>query len=239
MEMTFAKFIDFVTRASTLILAVVITVVAILTYRRRGKLKFGSFMLDFEKSIAADVAIEKHRLNRQTDLDAAEKQYVLLKSYHAQSLAQSKQSFWFSLVFASLGFGVIVLAILGHSEGHFDKSIKLISGTVIDAVAGLFFVQSNKARELMSDFFDKLRTDRKLDESLRLVTEVPDPVLKGRLQVVLALNFAEVKLNDDALQNLLNTQAKVPATLDAAPTAAPEIGRPALAIDETAKGAGQ
>lgn len=232
-------FFNLLSQVSTVVVALLIAMVAVLTYRRRGQLKVGSFTPDFEKSLGAEGAIARHRLTSdRASMDAAEKQYVLLSSYHAQSLAQSKQSFWFSLVFASLGFGVIVLAILGHSDGMFDKSIKLISGTVIDAVAGLFFVQSNKARELMSDFFDKLRTDRKLDESLRLVTEVPDPILKGRLQVVLSLNFADVKLNDSALQNLFDTQARTP-TLDVTRTTTPETANIAPAIPETLKAVGR
>lgn len=201
---------------SSLVVPTLVALVALLTYRRRGKLKLGAFSMDFENSLKADVALARHRLELEAErmdrskpgLDASEKQYILLSSYHAQSLAQSKQSFWFSLVFASLGFGVIVMAILGNSPNNIDKTIKLISGTIIDAVAGLFFVQSNKARELMSEFFDKLRTDRKLDESLRLVAEVPDETLKSRLQVVLSLNFADVKLNDEALRNLLDTTGR-------------------------------
>ena len=215
--------VDLLAKTSTLIIAVVITLVAVLTYLRRGRLRIGSFILDFGKSLEAEVRLAKHRLmSERTDLDASEKQYLLLSSYHAQSLAQSKQSFWFSLVFASLGFGVIVLAILSNSSNNIDKTIKLISGTVIDAVAGLFFVQSNKARELMADFFEKLRTDRKLDESLKLVAEVPDTTLRSRLQVVLSLNFAEVKLNDAALQNLLDTRVKgteIPAVESNVPNA--------------------
>src|SRR3989338_6592543 len=34
-----------------------------------------------------------------------------LALYYAQILAQSKISFWFSLIFASIGFGVIIVAV--------------------------------------------------------------------------------------------------------------------------------
>src|ERR1043166_127330 len=43
--------------------------------------------------------------------DASARQYALLKEYHAQGLAQSKVSFWFSLIFAALGFSVIIVAV--------------------------------------------------------------------------------------------------------------------------------
>jgi hypothetical protein len=36
-------------------------------------------------------------------------------------------------------------------------------------VSALFFVQSNRARNLMTAFFDKLRQDRSLEEALRLI----------------------------------------------------------------------
>ena len=36
------------------------------------------------------------------EVEAADKQYLLLREYHAQGLAQSKISFWFSLIFAAL-----------------------------------------------------------------------------------------------------------------------------------------
>jgi hypothetical protein len=126
-----------------------------------------------------------------------DRQYALLKEYYAQGLAQSKISFWFSLIFASLGFGVIITALLtidrGASITQQGQSIAaLVAGTIIDSVSALFFVQSNRARQLMTEFFDKLRIDRKLDESLNLVGAISDKELQGRMQALLALNFVEV-----------------------------------------------
>jgi hypothetical protein len=93
----------------------------------------------------------RRRISEPGDAQAADKQYLLLREYHAQGLAQSKISFWFSLVFAALGFAVIVSAIFTLQPGErlLDQGrtfISLVAGTVIDAVAALFFVQSNKAR---------------------------------------------------------------------------------------------
>ena len=98
-------------------------------------------------------------------------QYALLREYHAQGLSQSRISFWFSLVFASLGFAIIAFSIVLFTQQSGDTwsgagkpLFALVAGTIIDAVSALFFVQSNKARQLMTEFFDKLRTDRKLNE---------------------------------------------------------------------------
>lgn len=197
--MEFKKLIDIISSSATVIVAVVTLVVAVLVYRVRGKVKVGNVIVDFERRVAAEKAIEDSLSGN--DLDPSERQYRLLRAYHTQSLAQSRTSMWFSLVFAALGFAVIVTAIL-TTEPNASKIIKLTSGTIIDAVAGLFFVQSNKARELMAAFFDKLRTDRKLDESLRLVERIADPTVKSRLQMVLSLNFAGVQLDNATLLSL-------------------------------------
>lgn len=103
------------------------------------------------RGLEAEVEDVRRRISEPGDAQAADKQYLLLREYHAQGLAQSKISFWFSLVFAALGFAVIVSAIFTLQPGErlLDQGrtfISLVAGTVIDAVAALFFVQSNKAR---------------------------------------------------------------------------------------------
>ncbi len=83
----------------------------------------------------------------------------------------------------------------------------LVAGTVIDAVAALFFVQSNKARELMTEFFDKLRVDRKLDEALRLMSDISDPIVASCVKGIAALTFAEVTMDSAVLGAMLETKA--------------------------------
>ena len=138
-----------------------------------------------------------------------EKQHILLELYHGQGLSQSRVSFWFSLIFAAVGFLVIISAIIRVNSGESLSSqsqviLPIIAGAIIDAVSALFFVQSNRARQLMTEFFDKLREDRKFDESIRLVKEVSDDRLRGRLQASLALNFANVPAGDSTLGVILD-----------------------------------
>lgn len=57
----------------------------------------------------------------------------------------------------------------------------------------------------MTDFFDKLRTDRKFDESLKLANEIPDDTLRSKLKVILAISFAVVKGSDNILSILKET----------------------------------
>lgn len=145
--------------------------------------------------------------DRDLSINAGDKQFLLLKEYHAQGLAQSKVSFWFSVVFATIGFVIILMAILSalsNSKGDSSGAvITLISGVVIEAVSALFFVQSNKSRDLMSSFFDKLRSDRKLEEAITLANQIPDENLQSKVKMILSLNFAQVSTTDDILTVVL------------------------------------
>jgi hypothetical protein len=139
---------------------------------------------------------------------AEETQYEILRKYHHQGLSQSRVSFWFSLAFASLGFLLIATATLTVDR---DKAlsqqsaavIALLSGTVVDLVAGLFFAQSRRAQRVMQEFFDSLRKDRKLEESLKLADKVEDKDLQSKVQAQLALHFAEINHSDALLSALL------------------------------------
>lgn len=108
--------------------------------------------------------------------------------YHHQSISQSRISFWFSLIFATVGFLIIATSIFTYS----DKTgyLGIVAGTIIDAVSALFFVQSNKARQLMSEFFDRLRQDRKLEESLKLSDSIDDKFLRNAVKTKLSLFFS-------------------------------------------------
>jgi hypothetical protein len=63
----------------------------------------------------------------------------------------------------------------------------------------------------MTEFFDKLRTDRKLDECLKLANLISDPVVGGRLQALLALHFAEIKIDLPLFQSLVATPLAIKA----------------------------
>jgi hypothetical protein len=81
--------------------------------------------------------------------------------------------------------------------------VTLVAGAIVEAVSALFFVQTNRARVLMVDFFDRLRTDRKLREALSLAVEVGDPRLQSRLQTLLALTLAEVGFDQHLFDSIL------------------------------------
>jgi hypothetical protein len=112
------------------------------------------------------------------------------------------------LISASFGFIIVALAIFsikGESgiQNQMAAFVQLVSGTIINAVSVLFFVQTNKSRKLMSDFFDKLRSDRKINESLILVEKIPDKFIQSRAKAMMALSFVGIQLDEKMLVSVL------------------------------------
>jgi hypothetical protein len=129
-----------------------------------------------------------------------------LANYYAQVLAQSKTSFWFSLVFASIGFLIIVLAAFMHADAEAGSTIaRFVAGGVVDAVAALFFVQSKRAQESMAEFFDKLRRDRNHVEARKLCDSLETKEAKDALRLRLALHYAEVETADSIAEAIMST----------------------------------
>lgn len=121
----------------------------------------------------------------------------LATKYHDKGLQQATFSFNLSLIFAVLGFVLIVIAVVGALATKQDMAqgtgVSLIGATIIEAVAALFFAQSNAARKLMEESFDRLRSDQNRLEALVLCESIADDRLRSRLQSLLAL-----KLSDNA-----------------------------------------
>lgn len=117
-----------------------------------------------------------------------------MAKYYNQALARTNVSFWFSLIFAAIGFAVIIFAFLTHNPTDLTGSIiKVISGTVIDAVAGLFFVQSNSAQQAMITFFEKLRLDRAAADAREIIDEIKDPERADQLRAQLVLKYSGIE----------------------------------------------
>jgi hypothetical protein len=76
--------------------------------------------------------------------------------------------------------------------------IGIIAGVILDAVAALFFVQSNRARALMTEYLDRLRTDRRFEEGLAIVPKIEDPKVRAEVQSKLALSLTSVVLEHPA-----------------------------------------
>ena len=121
-----------------------------------------------------------------------------LSNYYSQVLYQSKISFWFSLIFASLGFVIIILSFFIYGAESIDKSIlSFISGIIIEAVSALFFVQSNKARKTMGNFFEKLRRDKNNSEAKSICNQIEDSCLRDITKIQLVFKLAEIVPTSD------------------------------------------
>lgn len=185
--------------------AFVVAIAAIISGFRSGaltRIKFGSMEINAspQERNDAKVLINSIVSNKQ-DIPFETEQ---LANYYAEVLAQSKTSFWFSLVFAAIGFFVIVFAVFTNSSENFSSTaIQFTAGAVIDAVAGLFFVQSKNAQKSMGEFFDKLRTDRMQVESRALCDSIDDKKAQDALKVQLALYYAGVSDYKDLSKNIV------------------------------------
>jgi len=121
-----------------------------------------------------------------------------LAQYYAQVLAQSKIASWFSLIFAALGFVVIIVANFRYSSASAGAVVaQTIAGIITEAVAALFFVQSNRAQAAMSEFSEKLRRDRQQIESRKLCDALTNDLARDALRIHLALHYADIPDSHD------------------------------------------
>jgi hypothetical protein len=185
----------------------IVTIIAVLfavwTAYRRGLFSKSlslqeSFHLDTNKEMVAGSETETYDVDK-------------FNQYHTQSLSQSRISFWFSLVFATVGFLIIASSVFIYNKE--SSYIGIVSGTIIDAVSALFFYQSNKARQLMSEFFDRLRADRKLEESLKLCDTIDDPIMRNSLKVKLSLYFSGLEDGYNIAASIINASIQGKMTL--------------------------
>lgn len=189
-------------------ISVIIALLSLVGALKSGVLKrirFGSFELEAtaqERKQAKEI-VDKIKTSIKDDLPFETEQ---LAQYYAQILAQSKISFWFSLVFASLGFVVIILAGFLHQDGNLQATfVQVFAGVVMDAISALFFVQSKNAQKSMGEFFDKLRRDRQQLEARKLCEGISNQIGKDAIKMQLALHYAELPEAASVAQGILDS----------------------------------
>jgi cytochrome c biogenesis protein CcdA len=175
-------------------ITIVATTASIAGAFRAGVLKrirFGSIEIEAlseETRKIREALKESVPLSKETPFEIEQ-----LANYYSQILTQSKISFWFSLIFASLGFVIIIVAAFLYTDGSGTATVaQFVAGIIMDTVAGLFFVQSRNAQKSMAEFFEKLRNDRLHMESRRLVDTVSSEKIKDALRIYLSLHYAGV-----------------------------------------------
>jgi hypothetical protein len=189
-------------------ISVVFAVSAIIGAMRAGvltRLRLGNF-LDIQTT-----QIERQEARAVAEALAHSQEAVpfeteQLARYYGQILAQSKISFWFSLIFASLGFAVIIVAVFLYASSPAGATVaQFAAGVVMDSVAALFFVQSRNAQKSMGEFFDKLRRDRQQLESRKLCESLDNSVARDALRIQLSLHYAEVATAPEVAKSIFNT----------------------------------
>lgn len=198
-------FVQALEKFSTLATAVVVLAFMLVAFKSGilRRVRFGSFEILASKQERDEARALIERVVAP-DREGAPFETEQLAQYYAQVLAQSRTSFWFSLVFASIGFLVIVVAGFTYSRGGTGATVaQFIAGLVMDAVSALFFVQSKTAQKAMGEFFDKLRRDRQQVESRKLAESISDPAAKDALRIQLALHYADVPKSDEISQSII------------------------------------
>jgi len=166
------------------------------------KVKIGGF--EFNASTKETLAFKK-ALQKTSETPEKEVPFEIeqLANYYSQILSQSKISFWFSLIFASLGFATIVVSAFLYSNNNGTATVAQFSaGLIMDAVAGLFFVQSRNAQKSMGEFFDKLRNDRLHVESKLISKDIKSEQVKDALKLHLSLHYAGVENSENIAKHI-------------------------------------
>lgn len=188
-------------------ISIVVAMLSVAGAMRSGvlkRLKFGS--LEIEASPQEREQIRALVKSVSSDSEAVPFETEQLALYYGQILSQSKVSFWFSLVFASLGFVILVVAVFLYSSTSVGTTVaQFIAGTIMDAVAALFFVQSRNAQKSMGEFFDKLRRDRNHLESRKLCSSIEDKIARDALKIQLSLHYAEVPNSTEVSKRIIDS----------------------------------
>ena len=173
----------------------------------------------------------------------------ILNSYYLQALQQSNINFLVSVIAASLGFLVIIYSLFvdnpnqpvitsdptsnpgspnsrsdtikipKNSNQNSEIWARVVQTIVLESVAALFFVQTNKTRKTMVDFSDKLRSDRNLDrnltEALELIEKIPNKSIQSKVKALLVLKFSGLEMNykdQEVLKQIIEAKATEQAT---------------------------
>lgn len=114
--------------------------------------------------------------------------------YHAQVLSQASVSYYISLLFAGLGF-LILVDSGGSGRGT-------VAAVLTELVAALFFIESRKSRASMLEQTRALRAEseerRREEERARLIEMVSEGEARDRLLSELVLSLDTVRAAEPA-----------------------------------------
>lgn len=134
----------------------------------------------------------------------------LINTYHEQALSQAKMQFWFSIIAASVGFAWILVAASDIRADNFMTISKTLPGMVIDAVAFLFFRQASETRQRATELYDRLRKDKLMTESVKLVASIEDLKVRSAVKAQIALHMSGLEPNPIDLTRFLSSESNIP-----------------------------
>lgn len=173
--------IEMITSLVTVILGLS---VSLLSYRAKSKTDI--LMMDKEKE-EIDNALEKKKnivFEFVTNKSEQSKKNVLnmmadnvseLKEYYVISKQQARNSFSAALFICFFGIIIYLLGIVAYV--FFNKDISLvsvISGTVVEIIAGLFFWLYKEATKQLSIYHQRLGNTEKYLIAYQMISEVPE-----------------------------------------------------------------
>ncbi len=165
----------------------VTVLVALVVGAIKSGLKVGPYTIEFLERAEVGTRSSESGSNKPFETTA-------LSAYYNHALLRANISFWFSLTFATIGFGVIIFAFATHDRSDvWGTVLKAASGAIIDAVSSLFFIQSTNAQKSMSEFFEKLRVDRMNADARELISEIEDPERRDQLRAQLVIKYAAIE----------------------------------------------
>lgn len=114
------------------------------------------------------------------------------QDYHDQRLAQSKWAFRLSFWGCLFGGIVIIMGMCKSISSGNVEWIFIISGTVLDAVAALFFYLNNKVNDKISEFFKELTVDSNKRDAQDLIQKIENNDTRDEVIVKLALHLSGI-----------------------------------------------
>lgn len=104
--------------------------------------------------------------------------------------------------------------------------VSAVTGAITQAVAALFFVQSNRSKDSLSASFDRLRQDTRAQQAPVLAKEIADIAVRDRVTAAIALGFAQAEMTRLHGEGAADTKPVPPVSGAATPTARSRITEP-------------
>lgn len=143
------------------------------------------------KSILSELSYSNLKNDDKNSKDKAIEE--LIRSHHEQALSQASIQFWSSLVASIVGFLFIIFMIVFANNAHwYEYVLKVLPGTIIEAVSYLFFKQSSETRNRASDFLNRLRNDEQISKSIVIADSINNEELKSLIKAKIALHICGI-----------------------------------------------